>query len=218
MPKFKTYLDRPNMPELINSLLAHGALPNARIKKAVRPDPLSIGDKLFRVTATDPPPGSGSPVGATAFLMAAVTYDASVMRALVAGGADPRLTTEEGVTALMLASGLTRWRTAADRLTTDEETRALEAVELAVELGADVNASEHLGMTALHGAAFNGSNRIIQFLVEHGANLNAKDIAGQTPLDKAENVKPTGAVSRNLFPVVGWKSTAELLRKLGAAQ
>ena len=91
-------------------------------------------------------------------------------------------------------------------------------MKLTVELGIDVNAPDRLGMTALHGAAFNGSDRIVRFLVEKGANLNARDSAGQTPLDKAENIKPAGSVNRNLFPVVGWKSTADLLRKLGAVQ
>jgi ankyrin repeat protein len=218
MLKFKTYLDRPNMDALVQALLAHGADPNARIQKGVRADPLSIGDKIFRVTATDPPPGSGSPVGATAFLMAAITYDTKAMRALVSAGANPGLTTEDGVTALMMAAGLTRWRSAGDRLPAEEETRALEAVSLAVELGIDVNAAEHLGMTALHGAAFNGSDQIVRLLVEKGANLNARDSSGQTPLDKAENIKPAGSVNRNLFPVVGWKSTADLLRQLGAVQ
>ena len=74
--------------------------------------------------------------------MAAVSYDASVMRALVAGGADPLLATDENVTPLMVAAGLTRWRTAGAPLTEEDETRALEAVKLAVELGADLNATE----------------------------------------------------------------------------
>ena len=209
--KYAPYLVRPNMIELVKALLAHGANPNARVKKA------DGGDKLLRVTNVDPPPGSVSPVGATAFLMAVVSWDAPLMRLLAAGGADPLLGTEENLTPLMAAAGLTRWRTAGAPLTEEDETKALEAVKVAVELGADVNATEtRTGMTALFGPAFNGSNRIAQYLIEKGANINATDKAGQTPLHKALNIKPAGVVDRNLLPVIAWKSTAELLVKLGA--
>src|SRR4029077_15403654 len=107
-------------------------------------------------------------------------------------------------------------RTGGSTLTEEQEKRALEAVKVAVDLGADVNATNDLGMTALHGAAFHGSLRIIQFLVEKGANLDAKDKAGQTPLHKALNIKPKDAISRTLVPIKYWKSTVDLLLKLGA--
>jgi uncharacterized protein len=208
------YLVRPNMLELAKALLAHGANPNARVKKA------SAGDKLLRITGGDPPPGSVSPVGATAFMMAAFSHDASLMRILVAGGADPLLATDENVTPLMVAAGVTRWRTAGVPLTKNEEAKALECVKLAVELGADVNAVDKTyKLTALHGAAFNGSDTIVQFLAEKGANLDAKDQVGQTPLEVAMNIKPFErgkAVARNLVPYKAWKSTADLLVKLGA--
>jgi uncharacterized protein len=210
------HLARPNMMELAKALLAHGANPNARVKKAAG------ADKIYRITNAPPMPGSVSPVGATAFLMAALTYDANLMRILADGGANPLLATEHdeqtggNITPLMAAAGLIRWRNARTPLTEEQELRAVEAVKVAVELGADVNATNDIGMTALHGAAFNGSNRIIQFLAEKGANLDAKDKAGQTPLHKALNIKPPGVVIRNLIPVVAWKSTADLLLKLGA--
>jgi len=205
---WSTYLVRPNMQELVKALLAHGANPNARIKKA------HSGDKLLKVTTITP--GVVSPVGATPFLLAALSRDASTMRILAAGGADPLMATEGNVTPLMMAAGLTRRRSAGLPFTEEEEMKALEAVKVALELGADVNAANYLGLTALHGAAFNGSNKIIQFLVEKGANLNAKDKAGQTPLYKALNIQTVGKDSYDLNPRSVWKSSADLLLKLGA--
>ena len=75
----------------------------------------------------------------------------------------------------MAAAGLGRLE---DR-TKEEESRALEAVKLAIELGADVNAVNKDGQTALHAAAYLGSNPIIQLLADKGAKLNLKDKYGR---------------------------------------
>lgn len=213
---YTPYLVRPNMVELVKALLAHGANPNARVKKPFG------GEVFYRAQpspqhAYEPPPGTVSPVGATAFLMAAISYDAPLMRILVAGGADPLLATEENVTPLMVAAGIARRRNTGSALMEDEGEKALEAIKLAVDLGDDVNAADNAyGLTPLHAAAFNGSDAIIQFLVDKGAKVNAKDKTGQTPLDKALNIQPSGVVARNLRPYMVWKSTVDLLLKLGA--
>ena len=208
------FLTRPNMRELVEALVAHGANPNVRLKTPTVLNDNGAGySKIFRLDVT--PPGSASPVGATPFFLAALTYDAGLMRVLVDGGADPLLATEENITPLMAAAGLVRQRSVAP-LSEEEEGKALEAVKLAVELGNNVNAVNSLGLTALHAAAFCGSNAIVQFLVEKGANLNAKDQAGQTPLQKALDIRPPGVVAPNLVPYLLRKSTADLLLKLGA--
>ncbi len=212
---FAPFLFRPNMVGLVKALLAHGANPNARLVSPVLFDDSGPGyGKVLRINFPDA--GNVSPVGATAFLMAAISHDASLMRILAANGADPFLTTEENVTPLMGAAGITRLRNRPP-MTEEDETKALDAVKLAVELGANVNAVDSsTGLTALHAAAFSGLNRIIQFLAENGADLDAKDKVGQTPLHKALNIKPTGAVAPNLIPAVYRESTAELLLGLGA--
>ena len=51
--------------------------------------------------------------------------------------------------------------------------------------GADVNAANDLGETALHGAAQRGADKVVQFLADHGATLDAKNRRGRTPLDEA---------------------------------
>jgi uncharacterized protein len=214
---WSTYLFRDNMPALVQALLAHGANPNASITKYLG------GNKLLSTRLNDPSKFSVYEVGATPFLLAAHGHDIAIMHMLIKGGADPLLATEGGTTPLMMAAGLTRARDfGALPYTAEQAGRALETVKLCVEVGADVNAANNVGLTALHGAAFTGLDEVIRFLVQQGANINARDLSGQTPLDKAMNIKPTVGLDthRNghdiFVPYTYQKSTAELLIQLGA--
>jgi len=215
--KYITYINRPNMVDLAKALLAHGANPNARlISTTVENDTGPGYGKIIRIDHLNAGGGRINPVGATPMVLAALSYDAGLMRMLAAASADANIATKENITPLMAASGLGRQRSRPP-FTEEEEMKALEAVKVAVENGNDVNAAEKsTGLTPLHGASFHGLNRVIQYLVEKGANLEAKDNAGQTPLYKASNVPPKGAAERNLYPYAYWKSTVELLLKLGA--
>jgi hypothetical protein len=64
-----------------------------------------------------------------------------------------------------------------------------------LDLGFDINATDTLGQTALHGAAMRTSdqdaNKLIEFLVSRGADLYAKNKKGRTPLDEAEGEEIT---------------------------
>lgn len=224
LPDFgwSTYIYRPDMTELVKALLAHGANPNARITKRWG------GNRLLSVMLNDPDKFSVSEVGETPFLVAAMTHDVQIMRMLVAAGADPNLASEGGTTPLMIAAGLTRRRStgsgggSAGRLPPKEATKALNTVKYLVgELGANVNAANNHGLTALDGAAYNGSNDIIRYLIAKGANVNAEDASGQTALDKAMDSPPKLGIKTNgdghdiFVPYTYWKDTAELLVKLG---
>ncbi|MCH7979361.1 MAG: ankyrin repeat domain-containing protein, partial [Acidobacteria bacterium] len=207
---------RPNMPELMKALLAKGADPNARIAKEFPPYDYT---PIARANGNTIP--QINQVGVTPFLLATASSDVSAMRVLVEGRADPLLTTKDQVTPLAVAAGLGKERMAR---TGEQQKTALEALHLAVELGADINAIAVDGRTALHGAAYLGANEMIQFLVEKGANLEATDMYGQTPLSIALG-DPEGLVYRQLAggryddrfrrPKVQ-KKTAELLVQLGA--
>jgi ankyrin repeat protein len=120
--------------------------------------------------------------GATPFLRAAKGADLAIMRLLLEHGANPNVSTSNGTTPLMAASGV-YWRDASSRA---PERDAVEAAKLCVSLGADVNAVNDEGKTALHGAAARGSNLLAQLLADHGANLFARNAKGHTPLDEAE--------------------------------
>ena len=124
-------------------------------------------------------------IGSTPFLQAAKVADAEMMRLLVDLGADPSITTEEGVTPLMAAAGVGIWKIGENPGTNDD---ALEAVELAWELGNDVNAVDINGDTALHGAIHRGAGNVVRFLVEKGADLDAVNDKGWSALSVAQGV------------------------------
>ena len=188
--------------DLIRALLARGADPNARLTKA----PPRVGYTQLpvehRVVGVNPYPG------ATPFLLAAMAGDVDVMRILADNGADPRLASNDGTTALMVAAGLGRYL-AESRVT---EPRALATVKLALELGGEINAVNDSGNAALHGAAHTKADTIIEFLAKNGAELNLPNKRGQTPLTIADTVRAGSAT-------VSQKTrTGDLLRSLGAAK
>jgi len=71
-----------------------------------------------------------------------------------------------------------------------------------------VNAVNLLGYNAVHGAAANGADGVIQLLASKGAKLNVRNQQGETPADLAERGVNVGAT------IVVHKNTAELLRRL----
>ena len=168
-------------PRAAEVLLARGADPNARLE---RPQRLTNAFEIGVFTS----PGSGrlTQIGSTPFLVAAKSADAGMMRRLADDGADPRATTDDGTTALMLAAGLGK-RAATDITYYDwTEEKAIEALAAGLDLGLDVNAANAHGETALHAAAYHNANRVIGFLVGRGADIDALNAAEQTPLRIAE--------------------------------
>jgi ankyrin repeat protein len=168
--------DREGGLSVIQALLARGAEVNARVKEItpVRRFVNYFGDRSW-VDFT----------GQTAFLRAALSGDVTVMRMLLAKGADPKIATFGGTTAFMAAAGV-NW--IALQTFTESKESLLEAVKLCFESGADVNAKNSMGVTAAIGAANRGSDDILQFLFDHGAKFNVKDNEGRSPYDWAVGV------------------------------
>ena len=203
-----SYWLRPNMPGVVKALLEHGANANARVGKGFPPFDYSP----FARTIGNAMPQLRQP-GATPFLLAAASFDVSLMRLLLDYGANPLLTTDEGTTPLMVASGMGRL----EDLSGEEEPQALEAAKLALELGNDVNAANQDGRTALAAAAFLGANRLLQFLADRGADLEMADRYSQTALGIAQGERPKINGGDKRFPSPkARKETADLLLRLGA--
>src|SRR4029077_14016588 len=131
--------------DLAKALLDHGANPNSRVTwkentfgkeggTAKNPPNIQLGRHFL------------SYVGATPFYVAAKNGDAPLMRILVEGGADPKLTTKAGITPLMAAAGLDYWEgESPGPFAGLSEAERLEAVKLALDLGNDINAQANFG-------------------------------------------------------------------------
>ena len=154
--------------EMVRYLLAHGADPNAQLKDRVLKRVFNPGD-----------PRLGE--GATPFLRAARGGDAQVMRILLEAGADPTLAQKNKRTPIMLAASVPSQRAGNPMFATDAS--VMEAIQICLDRGMDINATSDAGETAIYSAL--GSPAVIRFMVEHGARLDVKNRREQTPLEAA---------------------------------
>ena len=151
-------------------------------------------------------------LGATPFFLAAKVTDTEALRVLVDAGADATIPNADGTTPLMVAAGVAIWNPGEDGGSLPgQEDEVLEAVKMCVELGNDVNAANYRGMTALHGAAFRGTNGVVEYLVAQGADLDARTALGYSPLAVADGFSYSDFYKAQ-------KHTAALLRELMAAR
>jgi ankyrin repeat protein len=163
--------------ELVRALLKYGANPNAL---QTAPGIMGYGG-AGRHGAFEAFGWGTNRVGATPFYLAADCSNSNpeLMRILLAAGADPTLTTEDGTTPLMASAGIGWGYSPPDDAARQ---RMLAGVRFLIEeVGADVNAANAGGFTALHAAAYKGSEQIIAYLVEHGAKMDVRDYRGRTP-------------------------------------
>lgn len=191
--------------EFIKLLLEKGADVNARMKDSTETRTVFTNQWLDEN-------------GATAFLRASQSGDITLMKLLLAHGADPKIDTTLHVTPLQVAAGI-GW---VEGITYEwSEDATLEAVKLLLDLGLDPNVQADTGRTALHGAAHKGRTAVIQVLVDHGAKLDIRDygntdnrggkLAVHTwePVDYADGLVRVGVQSAIPHPEAGL-----LLRKL----
>ena len=182
--------------DLMKALLDHAANPNARLRKKLWYRPMDH-DQMW----------VGTP-GSTAFWRAAQATDLAAMRRLAARGADPKIPSDEGDTAMMMAAGV-GWSGNFSRNAPDS---ALDAVSYCVELGLDVNTQDVTGYTALGGAAWRGDNALVNYLAAKGAKLDVRTHRGWSVTDMATGpyLRTTGGSAH--------PDTVELLLKLGAPE
>src|SRR5262245_34853840 len=121
--------------------------------------------------------------------MRAARYDnLDMVQLLVARGANVHMTQVDGTTALMLASGVKYAITQeGDPEKSGSVEDALAIVKLFASKGADVNAQNTQGQTAMYGAAFVGREPVIRFLAESGADMTVRTRQGLSMYDAVLN-------------------------------
>lgn len=203
---------KPDMDHLdfIRLLLDKGANVNHRVKDSSETRTVFTNQWL-------------SEDGATAFLRASQSGDVDLMKLLLAHGADPKIETALGVSALQVAAGI-GW---VEGITFEWSPKhTFEAVQLLLDLGLDPNRQADTGRVALHGAAHKGRADVIQILYDHGAKLDVRDygntdhrgseLAGITwlPVDYADGLVRVGVQSAIAHPEAGLK-LRQLMEKEG---
>jgi len=158
--------------DLARELLKRGADPNAAIAKRLWFRSFANDETWFDVE------------GSTPFLRAALAGDLAAMQLLVEHGANPNLATKGDDTPLMAAAGI-GW---AAYWTSNAPTARLDAVKYCLDHGANVNAKDVKGYTALHGAAFRGDNETVKYLISAGADIHATTKDGDTVADLANGL------------------------------
>jgi uncharacterized protein len=200
---------KPDMDhlEFIKVLLDHGANPNLTAKDNTLTRTIFTMQWFFEA-------------GATPFVRAAQSGDVDLMKLLLAHGADPKIPTEFGDTALSAAAGI-GW---VEGVTYEHSVKEnVEAVKMLLDLGLDPNAANRDGRTPLMGAALKGRNEVVQLLVDHGAKLDTRDHGSRdTDTSVSKNAGHTwqaldyadGLVRVGVQSAVSRQETANLIRKL----
>jgi ankyrin repeat protein len=203
-----------NMLDLAEALLARRADPDAKMKYP--PPDFRLDYSWLNLS------------GATPLFLAAASQDQTAIEMMLEEGADPLIETAlnekkfdyetkvganynqviGNATLLMAASGISRRQA----FSASEQKRAVIIVDRLIDLGADVNATNATGWTALHSAAFIGANDLVRILVKRGADINVSNGCGQTPISLALATDQEGLPDR----AVPRAETAELLLQLGA--
>jgi uncharacterized protein len=177
---------RLSSADFVREIVKRGANVNLQLPKGTRKQP-----NTSSMVGTE---------GAAPILFAADRSDVPLMRLLVELGADPLLPNFNNTTPLLAAAGV---GTGEPQEEAGEENEAVEAVNMLLDLGADINTVDNNGDTAMHGAAYNIYPRVVELLAKRGADPQVwgkPNKAGRTPLFIAEGY--TGRLPRPDPPTI----------------
>jgi ankyrin repeat protein len=132
--------------------------------------------------------------GKTALIIATEFRNIPFVKALIRAEADVNLRDCEGQTPLIVA---TKFRNPTEAKMNGVEEALLELIQLLIDAGANLNAIDNYGKTALIYTCESGTIQCLKFLLEKGADIDIKDYEGITALDYSKT-KGKNEVSRLL--------------------
>jgi ankyrin repeat protein len=205
---------RPDQPsidaalpiDIVRLLLEKGANPNLQLKLF----------PPYRATGADRGVDGMLTVGTTPLLRAAKAQDADSIMLLLDHGAIVDLPTTQGMTPMVAASGMgsVDADTRGNYYAADIQERAIASLDALLAHGGALNGKAgRLEQAPLHGAAFWGWNKVVEYLVSKGADVNLTDSRGYTAVDYA--MGRAGGNSRGGQRIDIHKDTADLLMAKG---
>src|SRR5215472_15226225 len=171
-------LDQTLPIDIIRMLLEKGANSNPQLKLL----------PPYRATGADRGVDQMLSFGATPLLRAAKAMDAPAIKLLLEHGAIVDLPNNQGLTPALAASGMGSIDadTRGYFTTPDVQDRAIASLELLLAKGGALNGrAGRFQQAPLHGAAFWGWNKVVEYLLSKGADVNLTDERGYTAVDYA---------------------------------
>ena len=190
---------KESAPKCVDSL-EKAAKPAALTKRLCLAAQLGFVQAALALVKAGAPKSAHDANGWTPLHYAAATGDKDMVKALLRAGCDAAVKSNddkaqtpaalaeeeenEDVAEMLSAASVPP----SERLRSACESGDAEAVEASLEAGADVNAADGEGWTALHFAASEGHASIVKTLVDRGADVSKQNEDGETPKMLAEEL------------------------------